>query len=109
MKYKTLMSGWARTMLLAFVALLFGSGGVFASGTLQGLNQGDTNWTSVNLTGWKELDFVPFRVAFTSGSGGNQTINLDFTHLSGSTPGFEDMYFFTNFTSNVSFVSGPTL
>src|SRR5689334_10685584 len=111
MKYEILISRRVRAMLLALAALLFGSAGAFAGGTLQGQDKGNTNtWSSVNLLNWQELDFIPFRVAFTSGSGGNQTINLDFTHLSGNgVPGFEDLYNFTAFTPNVSIVSGPTL
>src|SRR5438067_388325 len=69
---------------------------------LQGQNKGDTGaWSSVNLQGWLELDYIPFRVYFNSGSAGTYTVNLDFPHLIGTTPGFEDLTSFTAYRSNI--------
>src|SRR6266478_3623832 len=83
---------------------------VLLGASLQAQNKGDTNiWTSVNLQGWVELDYIPFRVFFNSGSAGSQTVKVDFPHLNGTTPGFEDLTSFTAFTPNIVFTAGPTL
>src|SRR6266568_2025500 len=90
--------------LLAGQAVLLGA-------SLQGQNKGNTNaWSSVNLQGWVELDYIPFRVFFDKNSAGSQTITVDFPHLmNGTTPGFEDLSSFTAFTPNIVFTAGPTL
>src|SRR6266404_2736461 len=98
-----------RTIILVVLSFLTGQS-VLQGASLQGQNKGNTNtWTSVNLQGWVELDYIPFRVFFSSGSAGSQTITVDFPHLSGTTPGFEDLTSFTAFTPNIVFTAGPTL
>src|SRR5258707_1362144 len=97
------------TVLVA-ILLLAVSQSSLSGAILQGQNKGDTNtWTGVNLQGWVELDYIPFRVFFGKNSGGSQTITVDFPHLSGTTPGFEDLTSFTAFTPNIVFTAGPTL
>ncbi|PYJ03931.1 MAG: hypothetical protein DME25_10885 [Verrucomicrobia bacterium] len=96
--------------LAAIVSLLTAPRAFGVGAWLQGQNSGDTNtWTSVNLQGWVELDYVPFRVYFDPGSSGLQTITVDFPHLNGTMPGFEDLTGFNPFTTNVVFTSPPTL
>src|SRR6266850_5070233 len=98
-----------RATLVVVMSLMAGQSGLLGA-SLQGQNKGNTNtWTSVNLQGWVELDYIPFRVFFNSGSVGSQTITIDFLHLNGTTPGFEDLTSFTAFTPNISFTAGPTL
>jgi hypothetical protein len=56
-------------------------------------SQCDGGYQNGNLTGWKELDQVPFRLKFTST--GNYTVVVDFDHVltSDSTkPGIQDLY-----------------
>ena len=112
MNNKFLPSSMPRTLraLLSSILLLLTAWTASATGGLQGQNKGDTNdWFSVNLQGWVELDYIPFRVYFGSGSVGTQTVTISFQHLSGTTPGFEDLTSFTCFTTNITFTSGPTL
>src|SRR5260370_17648750 len=98
-----------RATLVVVLSLMAGQSGLLGS-SLQGQNKGNTNiWTSVNLQGWVELDYIPFRVFFNSGSAGSQTVKVDFPHLNGTTPGFEDLTGFTAFTPNIVFTAGPTL
>src|SRR5436190_24369542 len=98
-----------RNFVLAGFLLLSAAQPMFGM-DLQGQNKGDTNtWTSVNLQGWLELDYIPFRVYFAGGSAGTYTVNLDFPHLIGTTPGFEDLTSFNCFTTNVVFTSAPRL
>ena len=55
---------WFRKALTAFAfcAVMAVQGSALA-GSLQGQNKGDTNtWSSVNLQGWLELDYIPMRV-----------------------------------------------
>lgn len=76
---------------------------------LEGQNKGDTNWTSVNLQGWAELDYIPCRFNFGSGTAGAQSITINFPHLGGTTPGFEDLTGFSPATANLTFLSAPAL
>src|SRR5262245_17512847 len=93
----------ASSLLLGLTSPLFGM-------DLQGQNKGDTTtWSSVNLQGWLELDYIPFRVYFDNNAAGTYTVNLDFPHLNGTTPGFEDLTSFNCFTTNVVFTSTPRL
>jgi hypothetical protein len=40
--------------------------------TLEGQNKGNTTvWSTGNLSGWAELDYIPMRVSFASGSAGS--------------------------------------
>src|SRR5258708_39979227 len=97
-----------RTIILVVLSFLTGQS-VLQGAILQGQNKGDTNtWTGVNLQGWVELDYIPFRVFFGKNSGGSQTITVDFPRLSGTTPGFEDLTSLTAFPPNIVFTSGPT-
>src|SRR6266478_4976951 len=96
-------------VLVAFLSLAV-SESSSSGAILEGQNKGDTNtWTMVNLQGWVELDYIPFRVFFNKNSAGSQTITVDFPHLSGTTPGFEDLTSFTAFSPNIVFTAGPTL
>src|SRR6266404_6760863 len=98
-----------RTIILVVLSFLTGQS-VLQGASLQGQNKGNTNtWSAVNLQGWAELDYIPFRVFFSRHSAGSQTITVDFPHLSGTTPGFEDLTSFTAFTPNIVFTAGPTL
>src|SRR5258706_4258591 len=79
---------------------------------LQGQSAGTTNWIAGNLTGWKELDFIPCRVDFTNGPASNQTVVVEFDHTktSGSTilPGIQNL--FTSATPPMSsLLPGPHL
>src|SRR5882724_986713 len=97
------------TLLVAILSLAISQSSSSAN-SLEGQNKGDTNtWSSVNLQGWEELDYIPFRVFFSRHSAGSQTITVDFPHLSGTTPGFQDLTSFTAFTPNIVFTAGPTL
>src|SRR5213594_2796931 len=82
------------------------------SAILQGLSSGSTNWVAGNLGGWKELDFIPCRVDFTTGPASNQTVVVEFDHTktSGSTilPGIQNLFYFSN-SPNVVITSGQTL
>src|SRR5713226_3412689 len=61
-----------RATLVVVLSLMAGQSGLLGA-SLQGQNKGNTNiWTSVNLQGWVELDYIPFRVFFNSGSAGSQ-------------------------------------
>src|SRR6185369_4830471 len=96
-----------RWCLLLFVSLMAPLASQAVS--LQGQDKGDTNtWKSVNLQDWQELDFIRFRLLFNAGSAGSQNITLEFPHLSGTTPGFEDLTGFAPST-NAVITSGPTL
>src|SRR6266480_1398358 len=98
-----------RNFVLAGLLLLSAAQPMFGM-DLQGQDKGNTNtWSSVNLQGWLELDYIPFRVYFNNGSAGTYTVNLDFPHLSGTTPGFEDLTSFKAYSSNVVFTSPPVL
>src|SRR5439155_26416811 len=109
MSYKVVPNRRLGATLAAAFCLLIGPSAGFAA-WLQGQNSGDTNtWTSVNLQGWVELDYIPFRVYFDTGSHGLQTVTVDFPHLNGTMPGLEDLTGFNPFTTNVVFVSAPAL
>src|SRR5258707_72155 len=98
-----------RSLFLAGLCLLAGHGAAFATSQLQGQNKGDTNtWSGVNLQNWQELDYIPFRV-YVDKSPGILAITINFLHLSGTTPGFQDLTGFTLFTPNVVFISTPGL
>src|SRR5262245_34060570 len=96
---------------LAFLLLsLSASSTAWAGGiSLEGQNKGDTNnLYASNLQNWQEMDFIPCRVDFASGSAGTQTIVLTFAHINGSTPGIENLFSFTT-SSNAVFTSSPVL
>src|SRR5262245_43539373 len=94
--------------LVALLCLAASQSSVFGT-ALEGQNKGDTNtWSGVNLTGWVELDYIPFRV-YSKGPTGPQTITVSFLHFSGTTPGFEDLTGFNCYTTNVVFTSLPVL
>ena len=77
---------------------------------LEGQNKGDTtNWVSVNLQGWAELEYIPCRFNFGTGAAGTQSLTIHFPHLGGTIPGFEDLTSFSAATPNVTFLSAPTL
>jgi len=94
---------------LSLACLVAGEAAGFASSfSLEGLNKGNTNnWAGGNLMNWQELDMIPCRVAIT-GNGNNQTVTINFPHLTGTTPGFENLYNFAA-TPGITFVSPPTL
>lgn len=77
--------------------------------TLQGQNKGNTSdWFTLNLQGWAELDYIPMRVAFDAGSAGTHTVTLNFPHYSGKTFGFEDLSSFSP-SANAAFTAAPKL
>ena len=65
--------------------------GQAASFELQGQSQGSTNWIAGNLQNWRELDYIPCRVYISGGTVSGQTIRISFPHLTGTTPGFQDL------------------
>jgi hypothetical protein len=78
--------------------------------TLEGQNKGDTTlWSTGNLQGWAELDYIPMRVSFAAGSIGSHTVALDFPHFSGRTFGIEDLSGFMAASSNLKITSPATL
>lgn len=80
-----------------------------AAAALQGQDKGNTaTWSSVNLQGWSELDYIPARIYFDSGSIGNQAVKIEFPHFSGNIPGFENLTGFLT-TSNAQLTSVPNL
>src|SRR5205809_1138685 len=102
----------ARLILLLFVLGWVPLSAKASNTILQGQSAGSTNWIAGNLTGWKELDFIPCRVDFTNGPASNQTVVVQFDHTktSGSTvlPGIQNLFTFSS-SSNVVITSGPTL
>jgi hypothetical protein len=97
------ISGLAAILTLGSIAPSSGA-------TLQGQDKGNTaTWTSVNLQGWSELDYIPVRIYFDSGSMGNQAVKIDFPHFSGNIPSFENLSGFSTFSPNAQFTSAPKL
>src|SRR5437868_4710468 len=89
--------------LVAVASLAANTAQAAFTAQLQGQSFGSTNWTSGNLDGWAELDFIPMRVLMTGGSTSNQTITVQFDHTkSGGTlrQGIQNLYNFTS-SSNV--------
>src|SRR5438445_1787215 len=106
------LTGFAKALPCLLLAGATLSAHASFNATLQGLSVSNTVWQTGNLMGWQELDFIPCRVLFANGPATNQTIVVEFDHTktSGSTtnPGIQSLFNFTN-SSNVTFVSGPTL
>jgi uncharacterized repeat protein (TIGR01451 family) len=76
---------------------------------LEGQHKGDTNtWVAGNLQNWQELDYIPCRIRISSGPIASQTFTINFPHLNGTTPGFENLYNFSA-SSNVVFLLPPVL
>src|SRR5580765_5539645 len=97
------------TRLGILLSLLIGqAAGYGGSFTLQGQSKGSTNWITSNLQNWQELDYIPCRIYVTGGPLINQTLTVDFPHLSGTTPGFQDLTSFVP-SSNAILTSAPTL
>jgi uncharacterized repeat protein (TIGR01451 family) len=104
-RFRGPICAWLAALLWLLPGPAFGVGA-----WLQGQDKGDTNtWKSVNLQNWAELDYIPFRVFFDPSSAGSHTITVDFVHLVGTTPGFEDLTSFASFTTNLVITAGPTL
>ena len=104
-------ANWRSALLALVVLLLTGVASYAGPFSLEGQNKGDTNtwiWSPGNLQNWQELDYIPCRVRISGGPVNNQTFTITFPHITGTTPGFENFYSFTN-SANVVFVSGPTL
>jgi uncharacterized repeat protein (TIGR01451 family) len=82
------------------------------SAKLKGQSAGSTNWISSNLQNWKELDFIPVRVALSSGPATNRVIVVQFDHTKTSggsaTPGIQNLSQFVA-SPNVTITAGPTL
>src|SRR5262245_31574532 len=77
-------------MLLSMALASFTS--PMSAQSLEGQNKGDTNtWSTGNLIGWAELDYIPMRVSFAVGSAGSHTVTLNFPHFSGKVFGFENL------------------
>ncbi|MGN6555588.1 MAG: hypothetical protein ACTHLW_17920, partial [Verrucomicrobiota bacterium] len=100
------------TLLAAIVTslwLLLGQAAVMGvSLDLQGQSKGSTSWISGNLQDWQELDYIPCRVYVTGGPVNAQSVTISFPHLSGSTPGVQDLFNFAA-SPNAQITSGPTL
>jgi Domain of unknown function DUF11 len=78
--------------------------------TLEGRNKGDTNdWFTGNLAGWAELEYIPMRVSFATGSAGSHSVTLNFPHFTGKVFGFENLSDFRASTPNLQFTSPATL
>lgn len=78
--------------------------------TLEGQNKGNTTtWSTGNLAGWAELDYIPMRVTFAAGSVGSHTVTLNFPHFNGRIFGIEDLSGFTAATPNLKITSPATL
>ena len=99
----------------ALVALWLGAhSSLFAlSGDLQGLNKVNaTNWgpasawSSGNLQGWQELDYIVCRVVLSGSPRSNQPVEIDFPKLKNGIPGFQNVYFISN-SPNLFFNSMP--
>jgi uncharacterized repeat protein (TIGR01451 family) len=94
---------------VVLVAALFCFSNSLQAQDLQGQHKGNTTeWSSLNLQGWAELDYIPMRVAFNAGSAGSHDLRLDFPHYSGRLFSFEDLSGFAP-AANATLVSGPTL
>lgn len=97
---------WQAAVLAAALPLL---GGTLQAQTLQGQNKGNTtDWFTINLQGWAELDYIPMRVAFPAGSAGSRTVTLNFPHYSGKMFAFENLSSFTP-SANATFTAAPKL
>src|ERR1044071_2898308 len=96
--------------VLLFVIFMCARGNSFAMSLgLEGQNKGDTNtWVAGNLQNWQELDYIPCRVHWTASLSTSNFIRIDFPHMKGSIPGFQDLFSFSN-SANVVFTSPPTL
>ncbi len=92
--------------------LAYGLSSLDASATfktaLEGQSKGDTNWISVNLQNWKELDYIPLRVKMTGGPVSNQVITVSFDHSKNLIPGVQNLISFVP-SSNVVIKSAPML
>jgi hypothetical protein len=96
--------------LTAVSVLALGTSVSVSGATLEGQNKGNPiAWSGVNLQGWLELDYIPMRFRFDAASAGTQSVKLDFPHLGGTTPGFQDLTGFTAFTTNAHVVTAPVL
>jgi uncharacterized repeat protein (TIGR01451 family) len=110
MKHSIFPSGSSSHCLIAASVLVLGVGTGISGQTLEGQNKGDTtDWSSGNLQGWLELDYIPLRVRFDAGSAGAQAVNIAFPHLVSGSAGFEDLNGFWPVTGNAQFASPPTL
>ncbi|MBI3849787.1 MAG: HYR domain-containing protein, partial [Verrucomicrobia bacterium] len=96
--------------VLALLALLFVSGASRGSTlVLEGQNKGNaSSWFAGNLQNWLELDYIPCRVRITGGPVNSQMLTISFPHITGTTPGFQNLYNFTA-SPNVVFVTPPKL
>src|SRR5437016_69676 len=110
MNSRKMSGGLLRTMVVALLGLVACQAAVFGASTflLQGQSSGFTNWITTPLVNWRELEYVPCRVLITGSTGNNQAITITFPHVTGTTPGIQDLVNFTT-TGNVTIVSGPTL
>jgi hypothetical protein len=78
--------------------------------TLEGQNKGATTlWSTGNLQGWAELEYIPMRVNFAAGSVGSHTVTLNFPHFNGRIFGIEDLSGFVAASPNLKITSPPTL
>src|SRR5438876_854860 len=100
---------WLRAVLMLLLLDWAGARSFAMSIILEGQNKGDTNnWFAGNLQNWQELDYVPCRVHWSSAQGNNEAIRIDFPHVNGGMPGFQNLFSFTT-SANVVFASPPTL
>ncbi|MDB6029228.1 MAG: tandem-95 repeat protein, partial [Verrucomicrobiales bacterium] len=104
MKMKSLGLLWC---LLGYWMSLSDASAAFTT-DLQGQSKGDTNWVSVNLQGWQELDYIPIRVRMSGGPVTNRLVTVDFDHSKNSIPGLQNLTAFSS-SPNVIIKSSPTL
>jgi hypothetical protein len=96
---------WMAALAFVFCGLTTAFGSSFM---LQGQSKGTTNWISSNLQGWHELDLIPCRIYVTGGPISNQVLTVTFPHLTGTTPGFQDLGGLTT-SSNITLGTSPVL
>jgi uncharacterized repeat protein (TIGR01451 family) len=76
--------------------------------SLEGQSANSTAWVGNNLRGWRELDYIPMRLAIKGGPAQNQTLLVDFERFNAGIPGIENLSQL-RFSPNVVVVAGPTL
>src|SRR5262245_56553419 len=105
-KFSRRFAGISAVVVFSVLGSFKAQGGFNAQ--LEGQNTNSSTWISVNLMGWKELDYIPCRVLLTGGPANNKTITVQFDHFHSKIPGIENLTSWAPST-NVVITSGPTL
>ncbi|MDB6057426.1 MAG: tandem-95 repeat protein, partial [Verrucomicrobiales bacterium] len=99
-------------MMLAIVAVFSSAQLARAvSFTLQGQDKGSSTWSGNQISGWGELELIPFRLDVTAGPVTNQVLTISFPRDNAGIPpipGIQDLYNWSTST-NMLIASGPTL